>query len=366
MIRNYQRGSSSSNADLAPIYNSINALQMQVNDLYTRTGGNVTVPDVPDNDILYNVTVPGTYSQPISYEASFLTAPMVISNIDCPSITIDQHSVHFSISMEGMSAKYISHRGDVKFSSCSFGKMEWLDGDMLGIVSSCTINDLHITGTKQNTNGGNALQFSLNSISSMDVFYPNGYIDLASNRISYGDFSVNQFIDHGEFRAKNINITAANIELLSNMSAEKINVFCTSRFLCHNNSLPCMNVSLFQTAQASRNTCPFSVSGCSFDYANFVGIMDGINIDSGEVRLAKCTFSTLSMNFDTVYFESNVVSDIADMRLWKVTLMSNTCTGVFAGSFCNLYMSYNSLTVGQMYYINSFGYNNNISMAQHF
>lgn len=365
MIRNYQRSQSVDNANLTPIYNSLNALQMQVNELYTRTGDSTGSTTNADS-ILYNITAPGTYSLPISYEASFLTEPTVISNIDCPSITIDKHSVHFSISMEGMSAKYISHRGDIKFSSCSFGKMEWLDGDMLGIVSSCTIDDLHITGTKQNSNGGNALQFSSNSISSMDVFYPNGYVVLSDNRISSGEFSVNQFVDHGEFRAKDINITAANIELLNNMSAEKINVFCTSRFLCMNNSLPCINVSLFQTAQASRNTCPFSVSNCSFDYANFIGIMDGINVESGDVRVAKCTFSTLSMNFDTVYFASNVVSDIADMKLWKVTLMSNTCTGIFAGSFCNVYMSYNNLTVGPMYYINSFGYNNNISMAQHF
>ena len=364
MIRNYQRGQSANNIELKTIYNSLNALQVQVNELYTRTSSNNS--SGAKEDILYNITASGSYAKPISYEASFLTTTRNIMNITCPSITVDTIATNVIVPFNNVSAEYISHNGNISFTSCGFNKMDWLDGEMIGFVSSCTINELCVTGTKPNTNGGNALQFSDNSISLMNVFYPNGYIVCANNRITSGAFNVNHFVDQGEVRVKCFDITGAEIELLSNMSAEKIDVFCTSKFLCMNNSLPCMNVSLFQTNQASRNTCPFSVSGCSFDYANFVGIMDGINIDSGEVRVDRCTFSTLSMNFDTVYFASNVVSDIADMSLWKVTLMSNTCTGIFVGSFCNLYMSYNSLTIGQMYYINSFGYNNNISMAQHY
>ena len=94
--------------------------------------------------------------------------------------------------------------------------------------------------------------------------------------------------------------------------------------------------------------------------------MYATNVNVSNALVQKNTFNTFSMDFNKVIISSNSFIDYAELNIKNATLVNNTCTGIVEGNIGDIHLSSNSLTVGQLYYTNSFGIANNIANASHF
>lgn len=376
MIRNYQRSGGSGNVDLAPIYNSINALQIQVNNLYNRTetttssSTNSTVSSetstvtVNAATILHNITAPGTYTSPISYDATFFTTGTTISGINSPSILIGEHSIRYSLTMRNMTADLMSYVGaGANFNGCVFKSVIAEDTAQICRFSSCSISSFKVNGYRSFISDGNVFGLFFNSITSCDIYYPNGYINLANNSIYDAGVTANIYEDYGG-TIDHYRLQGNNIYLYGDAHAFDINIVARNAVV-YSNSCNALNMSVFQT-ESTDNGWILSLSGCSAEYANVVGVMYAENVNDSNALVQKCTFNTFSVDFNKIQISSNSFKDIAVLNIQNATLLNNTCNGIVEGKISDIHLSSNSFTVGQLYYTNSFGIANNITNASHF
>ena len=376
MIRNYQRSGGSGNVDLAPIYNSINALQIQVNNLYNRTetttssstsstvSSESSTITVNGSDILHNITAPGTYTSPISYDATFFTTGTTISGINSPSILIGEHSIKYSLTMRNMTADLMSYVGaGANFNGCVFKSVIAEDTAQYCRFSSCSISSFKVNGYRSFTSDGNVFGLFFNSITSCDIYYPNGYINLANNSIYDVGVTANVYEDYGG-TIEHYRLQGNSICLYGDAHAFDINIVAKTAVV-YGNSCNAINMSVFQS-ESTNNGWILSLSGCSAEYANIVGVMYAENVRDDDALVQKCTFNTFSLDHNKIQISSNSFKDIAVLNIDSGSLMFNTCTGLMEGYIDSFVGRDNILRVGRLYYRTSGGPGNTIESASHF
>ena len=373
MIRNYQRTGEKVSADLTPIYNSLNALQIQVNNLYTRTEQTVstssssTVSSEPSTvtinaaSILHNITAPGTYTSPISYDATFFTTGTTISGINCPSILIGEHSIRYSLTMRNVTADLMSYVGaGANFNGCVFKSVIAEDTAQICRFSSCSISSFKVNGYRSFTSDGNIFGLYFNTLTSCDIYYPNGYVNLANNSIYDAGVTAYIYEDYGG-TIDHYKIEGEAINLYGDAHAFDINIVARNAIV-YSNSCNALNMSVFQT-ESTDNERILLLSGCLIEYANICGVMYAEDVRDSDVLVQKCTFNTFSLNFNKIQLSSNSFKDIAVLNIGSGSLMFNTCTGLMKGYIDSMVGRNNSLRVGRLYYRYSGGPGNTIELA---
>lgn len=374
MIRNYQRSGGGGSVNLEPIYHSLNALQIQVNDLYTRstqtisTSSSSTVSSEPSTvtinaaSILHNITEPGTYSLPISYDSTFLTTETAIKSINCPSIFIEDHTIKYSLSMRNMTADLLSYSGaGGKFTGCVFKSVIAEDTAQYGRFASCSISSFRANGYRSFMSDGVAFGLFFNSVTSCDIYYPNGYVTMQRNSILDVNVTAHIYEDYGDETINHYKIQGESINLYNNANASDIHITAGAAVI-YSNTCNLLNVSIFQTESTHRGwIC--SISSCSAEYANVCGVMYAEDVHDSNALIQNNTFSTFSLDFNKMQISSNSFKELAVLNVRSASLMFNTCTGLMNGYIDSMVGRDNSLRVGRLYYRNSAGPGNTIELA---
>jgi prefoldin subunit 5 len=152
----------------------VSSLAQSINDLSTKmtgggggggTGESSTVPT------LYNITTPGTYTNPISYQKSMFDGHMtyMISNISAPTMYFED--IYFygpgGYSFSALSADKVFADGMIRlFYNCSFKTLSMPNDSHFAInMESCTINDLYWTRVSINDTEWTNMEAWINSCS---------------------------------------------------------------------------------------------------------------------------------------------------------------------------------------------------------
>jgi hypothetical protein len=149
-VRSIHQSTDILSTDMRSMSQYMDSLGQSINDLSTKItgGGSSETSTIPT---LYNITIPGTYSNPISYQKSAFSSysTFKVSNISAPTIYFDD--IYFygpgGFSWSGLSADtFIAHGMCNGFYNCSFGTLLVSNNSHnLMQMDACSIGDFYMT-----------------------------------------------------------------------------------------------------------------------------------------------------------------------------------------------------------------------------